>query len=132
MTQEELVEKIAETIFLYDGGVDPERYEELIGKAKKAWKTDAPWDTNPNELCEWERDEYRTQAREVLKVLEKNPPPVVMTLARALHRCLKATGLSLNPALIEAMGDEEQTLAAQEAWEALKMAFPNAFEEEPQ
>ncbi len=67
---DELVEEIAETIYRHKGGVVPDEYETVTGSKQKAWKTDAPWDTNPDELCEWERDEYRLQARAVLRVLE--------------------------------------------------------------
>lgn len=67
---EELVEQIAEAIYRNKGGVAPEEFEEITGKRQKDWKTDLPWDSNPDELCEWERDEYRQQAEAVLKVLD--------------------------------------------------------------
>lgn len=65
-----LVEEIAEIIYRHRGGIAPDEHEAVAGKPQKAWKTDAAWDTNPDELCEWERDEYRAQARAVLRVLE--------------------------------------------------------------
>jgi hypothetical protein len=68
---EELIEKVAEIIFRHRGGVAPEEYD-IIGAKQKEWKTDAPWDTNPDELCEHERDEYRTQARAVLDYLRQH------------------------------------------------------------
>lgn len=107
-------------------------YTAYTGKKQREWKIDAPWDQNPDiELCEHERDEYRYQASAVLNLLEKHPPPVVMNLARALYRCMKSTGLSMNRDLLDAIGDDEQTGAADQGWAALKMAFPKAFDEEP-
>jgi len=53
----ERVERVAKAIYLALNG-DPEN-----GFPARWWKTDAPWDSNPNELCEWERDEYRAIAR---------------------------------------------------------------------
>lgn len=67
---DELVEQVAEVIYRHKGGIAPDEYEAVAGKKQKEWKTDAAWDTNPDELCEWERDEYRVQARAVLRVLE--------------------------------------------------------------
>ncbi|MFI5300480.1 MAG: hypothetical protein ACHREM_20530 [Polyangiales bacterium] len=52
------VERVAEAIYR---GLFPKAAEHAIGPTRD-WKTDAPWDTNPNELCEWERDEYRAAA----------------------------------------------------------------------
>ena len=66
----EFVDLVAKTIFLHEGGLDPKQWETFTGKAKKAWKTEAPWDTDPNELCEHERDEYRTQALMVIEVVK--------------------------------------------------------------
>jgi hypothetical protein len=64
------VEKMAEAIFLHEGGVGPEQFLEVMGSAQKKWKIDAPWDTHPDhELCEHERDEYRLQARAALDAL---------------------------------------------------------------
>ena len=68
---DELIEKVAKAIYNYEGGLDPDEWEVATGCERKDWKTDAPWDTNPDELCEWQRDEYRTQARAVLKVLNE-------------------------------------------------------------
>jgi hypothetical protein len=69
VVNKELVEQIAEVIFQHAGGMYPHEYENIMGEKKKLWKTDAPWDTNPNELAEHERDEYRVQAQAVLKFL---------------------------------------------------------------
>lgn len=52
-----------------------------------------------------------------------------LTLARALYACMKATGLSMHPKLIEAMGDDEKVEAGAAAWKALKDA---GFLEEPE
>jgi hypothetical protein len=68
---DELIEQVAEIIYRHKGGVAPDEYEAVIGEKQKEWKTDAPWDTNPDELCEHERDEYRTQARAVLDHLRQ-------------------------------------------------------------
>lgn len=66
----ELLEKVAETIFRNEGGMTPQEHADAMGKAQKAWKTDAPWDSQPEEeLCEWERDEYRHQAHAVLGIM---------------------------------------------------------------
>ena len=66
----DLVERVAEVIFLHDGGMTPDEYETAMGSKRKAWQTTAPWDSQPEvELCEWERDEYRVQARAVLALL---------------------------------------------------------------
>ena len=51
------------------------RYEDLSefqGQKVRAWRLpgNPPWDESPaTELCEWERDEYRHEARAVLKLL---------------------------------------------------------------
>lgn len=51
------VERAAEAIFItkykLEGADEPDR----------AWRSDAPWDTDAGALCEWERDEYRQAAR---------------------------------------------------------------------
>ena len=64
----DLVEKVAEAIYRNVGGVSPDEFEAVIGQPQRHWKTDAPWDTDPNELCEHERDEYRFQARAILNL----------------------------------------------------------------
>ena len=65
----DLVEEVAEAIYRHKGGIAPEEYEAATGKKQREWQTGAPWDTSPDELCEWERDEYRTQAEAVLKLI---------------------------------------------------------------
>lgn len=66
-----LKEKVAELIYMYEYGLNPEEYVEAVGKKKRAWKTGASWDSQPEiELCEWERDEYRLQAEKVLEFLK--------------------------------------------------------------
>lgn len=65
----EMVERGAEAIHRHEGGLgDDEDWKATYGdKPRRLWKTDAPWDTNPNELCEWERDDYRAQARAAIQ-----------------------------------------------------------------
>lgn len=68
---QEFIDKIAETIYLYKGGICPEEYEEVVGMPQKDWATDAPWDSRPGlELCEHERDEYRVQAKAVIEYIK--------------------------------------------------------------
>jgi hypothetical protein len=65
-----LIEKVAEIIYKHQGGLYPEEYENVNGHQQRFWKTDKPWDAQPElELCEWERDEYRLQAKKVLEYL---------------------------------------------------------------
>jgi hypothetical protein len=72
MMDEKLVEKVAKAIYLWESGMSPKEMEAATGKKKRKWKTDAPWDSQPEvELCEWERDEYRTQAREVIQLVNR-------------------------------------------------------------
>ena len=40
-------------------------------KPRKLWRTDAPWDANPEELTEWQRDDYREQARAALAIVRE-------------------------------------------------------------
>jgi hypothetical protein len=67
-----LIERVAEAIFLaeYTFWCPLEEYEKLMGTKPKVWKTDAPWDTNPDELAEHERDEYRWQAEAAIAVMK--------------------------------------------------------------
>jgi len=64
-----LIDQVAQIIYHNEGGMDDSEWHEATGKYRKIWKTQEPWDTNPNELCEHERDEYRMQALEVLRFL---------------------------------------------------------------
>lgn len=64
-----LVERVAEAIYRHSGGITDEEHLAIFGVPRKAWKTDAPWDTNPNELAEHERDEYRMQARAAIQAV---------------------------------------------------------------
>ena len=63
----ELIDKVAQAIYHNEGGFTDEDFVASFGKLRKLWKTDAPWDTNPNELCEHERDDYRIMARAAIK-----------------------------------------------------------------
>jgi hypothetical protein len=67
MTSPERMEKVAEALYRNEGGLTNEDYLQVHGVPRRAWKTDAPWDTNPNELCEWQRDGYRAQARAAIE-----------------------------------------------------------------
>lgn len=69
----DLTEEIAQIIYLYNGGLHPEEYETITGNKKRLWKTNKSWDSQPEiELCEHERDEFRTQARMVVEYLKKS------------------------------------------------------------
>ena len=64
------VERAAEAIFItkykLEGADEPDR----------AWKSEAPWDTDAEStLCEWERDEYRQAARAALAAADEEPKP---------------------------------------------------------
>jgi hypothetical protein len=66
---EALVDRVAEAI--YYGGMSADDFERETGVKRLLWKTDAPWDSNPNELCEHERDDYREMARAAIEVLDE-------------------------------------------------------------
>lgn len=69
---EAVIEKVAEAIYQATWNNitdDPAYYEALMGHRSKLWKTGAPWDTNPDELTEHERDDYRCQAKAALKAM---------------------------------------------------------------
>lgn len=68
--KQELVERVAEEIYRYQV-CEPEEYEEFTGKPMRVWRTDAPWDTNPNELREHERDDYRRMAMAAMKTMRE-------------------------------------------------------------
>lgn len=65
-----LIDEVAYTIYR-NVACSPETYEEITGEKLKLWKTDAPWDRNPDELTEWQRDDYRRAARAVLLKLQE-------------------------------------------------------------
>ena len=65
----ELVERVAEAIYHVDGGMSDEDYLAETGEKRKLWKTDAPWDSNPEELAEHERDEYRMMAMAAIRAI---------------------------------------------------------------
>lgn len=72
---EALVEHVARIIYRTQGGsATPEEFEMANGHKLREWKVEGRrWDSDPeNELCEWERDDYRFQAEEVLRFLEEN------------------------------------------------------------
>ena len=65
-----LIDRIAETIYRNSGGMTDDEYLQENGHPRREWQTDAPWDSNPDELCEWERDDYRMQAKAVMQLLQ--------------------------------------------------------------
>jgi hypothetical protein len=68
---EDFIEMIAE--ILYDTSVNI-----LTKEARKEWKSDAPWDSRPDEeLCEWERDDYRAMARAAVEAIKTAKPELV-------------------------------------------------------
>jgi hypothetical protein len=65
-----LVELVAEAIYRNSGGLTDSEYLDAMGEARREWKTDKPWDSDPeNELCEHERDEYRLMAKAAIKAV---------------------------------------------------------------
>jgi len=69
----ELIERIARTIYEHPGGMFPDEVEKVMGAKLRAWRLpdNPPWDQNSDtELCEWERDDFRFQAKRVLELLE--------------------------------------------------------------
>lgn len=60
----ELIEKVAEAIYRHNGDLTDENFLKVYGKPRKAWKNNAP-----NELNEWQRNDYRTQAKAALDVV---------------------------------------------------------------
>jgi hypothetical protein len=71
MTKKEIIEKVAELIYLNEGGVSPEEFKKVCGFSKRKWKTGRKWDSYDDELCEWERDEYRHQATVIVNFIEQ-------------------------------------------------------------
>ena len=69
---DDLVERVAEAIFLarYTCVAPLEDYERIVGTKPKVWKTNAPWDTNPDELAEHERDDYRWMAKAAIEAMK--------------------------------------------------------------
>lgn len=65
----DLVERVAEAIYHVDGGMSDEEYFDATGQKRKLWKTDAPWDSNPDELAEHQRDDYRTMAMAAIRAI---------------------------------------------------------------
>lgn len=67
----ELIERVAEAIYR-NAVSEPDDlafYQAATGRDQpKVWKTSAPWDTNPDELTEHERDDFRRMARAALGV----------------------------------------------------------------
>lgn len=55
-----ITDAIAMMLFLYEGGVSPEEYEEVMGMKQPEW----------NSLPQWRHDDYKVQAKAVYKLLE--------------------------------------------------------------
>lgn len=75
------VEAVAQAI--YGASWESAGGDLVQGTKRRLWKTDAPWDSQSDkELCEWERDDYRSMARAaiaampVLDRLKTSAPPV--------------------------------------------------------
>lgn len=65
-----VVEKVAEAIYRTSGGMTDQDFYRASGRARRVWKTAQPWDSQPDvELCEWEREEYRLQARAAIRTM---------------------------------------------------------------
>jgi hypothetical protein len=73
MIYSKIIEQVAQAIYHNDGGMTDEEYEISCGKSRLLWWTSAPWDTDPNELCEHERDEYRIMAEAAIKAFLDSP-----------------------------------------------------------
>jgi len=58
-----LLDRVAEAIYHAHCGINCDGYRAAHGAPCKRWRTDAPWDSNPDELCEHERDDYRAEAQ---------------------------------------------------------------------
>lgn len=130
---EDLRERIAEALYHNDGGMSDEEYIKVTGKARRLWKTDAPWDTDPNELCEWERDEYRQMADAAIAageeetVVEKIPKQNLfmvgmsadksIRLMRAKSPMTREEAINLAAWIIVLTEGEQATLALVEAIE---------------
>lgn len=68
MNKDPRVDKVARAIY----ESQREEYEEVTGKTHRAWRIEGvEWDRLAEvELCEWERDEYRSMAEAAIKALE--------------------------------------------------------------
>ncbi len=72
----DVVERVAEAIYRHEGGMDDDDYLGEMGKPRRAWKTDKPWDSDSeHELCEHERDEYREQAKAAIMAMAPSGSP---------------------------------------------------------
>jgi hypothetical protein len=74
MTDKDLIEIMAQTLYRSQGGAsNDEEFEMVTGKKLRRWRIEGvPFDFQPEiELCEWERDEFRWQAECVLNLLKE-------------------------------------------------------------
>lgn len=63
----DIVDQVAKTIFLFEGGVPPEEFPEKHGKQKALWDNSDDWDYESERiLTDEQRKEYRYQAIQVL------------------------------------------------------------------
>jgi len=61
-----MVEAVAKAIY----EEETSEWKEIYGKIPRIWRIqDTPWDSNDNELCEHERDDYRMMARAAIKAM---------------------------------------------------------------
>lgn len=73
LTGNEIIEQIAQAIFEHEGGCTREEDIQLRGKERSIWGLDGiqvPGEYDPS-LAEWQRDDYRFQARAVRALLRK-------------------------------------------------------------
>lgn len=71
----DLVEKVAKVLHDADyEGLSDDEYEQTYGVQKKKWRVneDAPFDIDPSELAEHQREGYRYAATMVLEFLNYN------------------------------------------------------------
>ena len=64
MNYKQIVEKVAITIYQFDGGMDGDTYAKVTGETRPAWVKQ--YDFQKEELAEHERDDYRVQAHAVV------------------------------------------------------------------
>lgn len=71
--KDEFVDRVAQAIFHNGYGLSDEEHEIATGVKRKLWETAAPWDTNPDELAEHERDDYRIMAQAAIEACAIKP-----------------------------------------------------------
>jgi len=69
MGYKHLIEKIAITLYLHEGGCGPDEYYEMHGHGRPHWEIMYPFQEGKPELAEHERDAYRAQACAVVDLM---------------------------------------------------------------